>query len=282
MATLLLMVLLTALYVFLIAPALRPRKRASEFLGLSYAHRGLHTKDGSVPENSLAAFHLALKEGYAIELDVRLSADGEAVVFHDESLRRMTGDRRSVKDLTLEKLKALRLLETEETIPTLLEVLALVAGKVPLLVEVKQTENSAALCEKVLTAFEDYDGLWCVESFDPTVLRWFRRHAPKICRGQLTASRMELKEKLKPPFAFLLANVMGNFLSRPHFLSHGKGALSLSYRMCALLGAAPFVWTVTDEDDLSFYQYRNLSVIFEHIRPRPRFRRRKGEKEEVR
>ena len=281
MGTLLLMILLTALYVFLIAPGKRPKEKSADFLGLSFAHRGLYTEDQSIPENSVSAFRNAVLEGYPIELDVQLSEDGEAVVFHDDSLRRMTGDRRSVKDLTLEKLKMLRLKETEESIPTLREALAAVGGKVPLLVELKHIDRKEQLCRAVMKAFEGYEGLWCVESFDPTILRWFKKHASHIVRGILVMPRKEFQETLKRPFPFLLSNVMANFLARPHFIAHGKGAQSISVRMSVFLGAAPFVWTLNDGDDSSWYMYRNLSVIFEHFRPKPRFRRRKGEKADI-
>ena len=280
MGTLIIMILLTALYAFLIAPGRKPKEKSAEFLGLSYAHRGLYTEDQSIPENSLSAFRNAALEGYAIELDVQLSNDGEAVVFHDESLKRMTGDRRYLKDLSLEKLKTLRLKETEEGIPTLAEALEAIGGRVPVLVELKAIDKKYDLCKKVVEAFEGYEGLWCIESFDPTIVGWFKRHMPKIVRGLLTMSRKDFKEELKSPFPFLLSNVMANFIARPHFIAHGKGAQSLSVRMSYFLGAAPFMWTLTDGDDASWYMYRNLSVIFEHFRPKPRFRRRKGEKTE--
>ena len=278
MGTLIIMILLTALYVFLIAPGRKPKEKSAEFLGLCYAHRGLYTEDQSIPENSLSAFRNAALEGYAIELDVQLSNDGEAVVFHDESLRRMTGDRRYLQDLSLEKLKMLRLKDTEEQIPTLTEALAAIGGKVPVLVELKPIAKKYDLCQKVIDAFAEYDGLWCIESFDPTIVGWFKRHAPQVVRGVLTMSRKEFKEELKSPYPFLLSNVMANFIARPHFVAHGKGAQSISVRMSYFLGAAPFMWTLTDGDDASWYMYRNLSVIFEHFRPKPRFRRRKGEK----
>ena len=123
-----LLVFLTALYVFLISPGWKPREKGADFLGLNYAHRGLHTRDSSIPENSLPAFRLAAEKGYAAELDVRLTADGIPVVFHDESLRRMTGDRRNLKDITLERLQDLKLLETQEKVPTLQEVLGVIEG----------------------------------------------------------------------------------------------------------------------------------------------------------
>ena len=280
MGTLLLMILLTVLYVFLIAPGRKPKEKSADFLGLSYAHRGLHTRDQAIPENSLSAFIKAASEGYAIELDVQLTSDGVPVVFHDESLKRMTGDRRYLRDLTLEKIKQLHLGETMDEIPTLFEVLTAVHGRVPILVELKPLKNKKVLCESVLREFQNYDGLWCVESFDPTIIGWFRKHAPRVVRGILTMPRLEYREKVKWPYPFILSNVLTNCIARPHFIAHGKGPQSLSVRMSYFLGAAPFVWVVTDEDDSSWYMYRNLSVIFEHYRPKPRFRRRKGEKAE--
>ena len=273
-----LMIFLTALYVFLIAPGRKPREKGAEFLGLNYAHRGLHTRDGSVPENSLAAFAAAADAGYAAELDVQITEDGYPAVFHDEALRRMTGDRRKLTDLNLEKLQKLRLVGTEEPVPLLEDVLKTVRGRVPLMVEIKYSKDPARAAGKTYEVMRDYDGLWCVESFDPRVLKWFRKHAPEVWRGQLVTRRKNMIGLVPSPLPFLLANVMFNFMGRPHFIAHSKGGTSISVRMCEFFGAAPMVWTVDDSDDRKWYEYRNLCVIFEYYTPLPRFRHKKGEK----
>ncbi len=277
MIVLIIIIILTGLYLFIIAPGYKPREKGAEFLGLNYAHRGLHTRNGSVPENSITAFLLAAEKGYAAELDIRLTADAVPVVFHDGALLRMTGDRRNIADIMFDSLSELRLLDTNESIPSLQDVLSAVEGRVPLLIEIKYDPKYRTVCEKTLEVMSSYNGPWCVESFDPRVLKWFRHHAPEIWRGQLVANRKRMKGLIPKPFPFLLANVVLNFISRPHFIAQEKGGTSISVRMCELLGAAPFVWTVEDTDDIGWYEYRNLSVIFQYYSPLPRFRKHKGE-----
>ena len=127
---------LAALYVFLMHPRIR-RADSSPFLGTFFAHRGLHDNNHQIPENSLAAFQRAVDAGYGIELDVQLSADRTPVVFHDATLGRMCGINRRVNELTFAELRQLSLVNTKEHIPSFQEALALVNGKVPLLVELK-------------------------------------------------------------------------------------------------------------------------------------------------
>jgi glycerophosphoryl diester phosphodiesterase len=147
-----------------------------------FAHRGLHG-EGRV-ENSRAAFRAAMDAGHGIELDVQLSRDGDAMVFHDYQLDRLTGEPGDVAARTAEQLGAIRLSGMDETIPTLLEVLQLIGGRVPLLIEVKALDRKVArLCLAVFRALAGYRGPVAVMSFNPEVPRWFAAHAPRIARG---------------------------------------------------------------------------------------------------
>ena len=149
------------------------------------AHRGLHAASDGRPENSLGAFERACALGFPAELDVRLTRDGEVVVFHDRALRRLTGAAGRVEDRTAGDLRGLRLLGTKERIPLLAEVLDLVAGRVPLLVELKATVPGAALEEAVLGALDGYGGEVAIQSFKlRTVRELDRRDAPHAI-GQL-------------------------------------------------------------------------------------------------
>ena len=155
----------------------------------AYAHRGLHG-DG-VPENTLSAFRAAMAAGLGIECDIRKSSDGRAVVFHDAELERLTGragamGARSVGDLT-----AIMLTGSEETIPTLRDALDLVAGKVPLLLEVKSDDRRPvdAICRAVRRDLDGYQGLAAVMSFDPRVPRWFAEHEPDVLRGLVVSEQ---------------------------------------------------------------------------------------------
>jgi glycerophosphoryl diester phosphodiesterase len=159
-------------------------------MGAPIAHRGLW-RSGGAPENSLAAFEAACKAGYGIELDVRLSADGEAMVFHDETLERLTASAGLVEEQTADELQALRLLGACEVIPTLAEVLALVDGRAPLLVELKTPPGQEGLLERrVADLIEPYAGPVAVLSFNADALAWLAAHAPGIRRG-LNAARSD-------------------------------------------------------------------------------------------
>ena len=150
------------------------------------AHRGLHDK--KAPENSLAAFKNAIDKGYNIELDVQMLSDGTVVVFHDDSLSRMTGNDGYLRFLTKDDLKMLTLKDSKETIPTLEEVLEFVDGRAPLLIEIKNRSMVGQLEQKVLEILKNYKGQFAIISFNPRVLSYFKEHAPNILRGQLSGS----------------------------------------------------------------------------------------------
>ena len=148
-----------------------------------YAHRGLH--GAGVPENSPAAFIAAIERGIGIECDVHRSSDGQAVVFHDWDLDRLTGETGSLAQRSAAQLGAIRLSGGEDCIPTLRQLLDLVDGRVPLLIEVKSRRETRvpALCLAVRRVLEGYRGPHAVMSFDPRVAKWFRLHAPQTVRG---------------------------------------------------------------------------------------------------
>ena len=137
-----------------------------------YAHRGYHDKP-HIPENSMAAFHRAIENGFGAELDVHLLKDGHLAVIHDASLKRTAGADVLVEDLTSEELKAYRLEGTDERIPLLDEVLALFEGKTPLVVELKpERGNHAELAAATCALLDRYRVDYCIESFDPRCLIW--------------------------------------------------------------------------------------------------------------
>lgn len=149
-----------------------------------FAHRGIH---GEFPENSLPAFQEAIDKKFGIELDVHLTKDNELVVFHDDSLNRMTGEDNFVRFLTLSELKKLKLKGSHEKIPTLAETLNLVAGKTPILLEIKVENNTKKLCKKIIEELKNYTGEVFIQSFNPFALRFFYKHAPQYLRGQLSS-----------------------------------------------------------------------------------------------
>ena len=151
-------------FAFLVAPGRATRAQKAPFLYRNYAHRGLHTEDGTVPENSLPAFRAAAEAGYAVEMDVHLTADDQLVVFHDDTLERMGGVPGVIDDFTLAELRALRLGDTDCVIPTFAEALEALGGRVPLLLEVKRGHNNRRLCALTLAALRTYGGPDCVQS----------------------------------------------------------------------------------------------------------------------
>ena len=149
----------------------------------TYAHRGLH--GGGRVENSPSAFAAAIERGLGTECDVQRSRDGQAMVFHDWELDRLTGTSGAVKTRDATELGRIALGGTGDTIPTLAQLLAMVEGKVPLLIEIKSKRDVrfAPLCFAVRRALEGYRGPVAVMSFDPRAVGWFARHAPHIVRG---------------------------------------------------------------------------------------------------
>ncbi len=253
--------------VVLTAPGKTDPEKKKLLYGRNVAHRGLH--DDEKPENSVAAFRAAGDNDYGTELDARLTADGEAVVMHDENTRRMCGVDKVVSETTLAELKTLRLRNTDEQIPTLREALEAVGGRGPVILELKTAgQDNPLLCEKVLSEIRAYDGPLCVESFDPRIVAWFRRNAPDILRGQLTNSFREMKKGTSPLAAFAIANGLTNIVARPQFIAHGPGKKSPLIRLAEKLGAMDVYWTSHDYN----IQWAHDAVIFEFYRPWPRYK----------
>lgn len=227
-------IVVVLLWLWAIAPQL-PRADFSAFAAYDYAHRGLHDKDKGVPENSLMAFDLAVRGGFGMEFDLQLTRDGQVVVHHDRSIARTCGVDKNIDEMTYEELSGYRLLGTEERVPRFTEVLELVGGRTPLIIELKSYTRQQELCEKTVELLEGYQGLYCVESFDPRIVRWFKKHRPQVVRGQLMC---RMPEKGMSPLAdFIGRNLMTNFLTRPHF-----EAYDFHLRRNPSLRAARRVW----------------------------------------
>ncbi len=247
----------------------RPRGKRPEDPSLlgDYAHRGLH--GNGVPENSLAAFALACEAGYGIELDVQLSRDGEIMVFHDYTLERMTGDPRKLSELSAAALGELHLAGTKETIPSLAQVLRLVDGRVPLLIELKGEDLNTALAPKLAAMLGDYSGPYCIESFNPLLLRDIQKHLPQAYCGLLYTN--VVRDKKKASLINILLSAMAlNVLCRPQFIAFNEADRhSLPVRLTTGLYHAPkFVWTVRSEASLNMAHQCGECPIFEHVRPK--------------
>lgn len=165
-----------------LAPAPAPGKVAW-LAGAVFAHRGMHGP--RLPENSLEAARAAIDRGFGIECDVQRSSDGQAMVFHDFDLERLTNATGRVIDRSAAQLGEIQLSGGAETIPTLRQLLDLIGGRVPLLIEIKSTSNRpvAPLCLAVRRVLEGYVGPHAAMSFDPRVGHWFAVHSPRTVRG---------------------------------------------------------------------------------------------------
>lgn len=256
---------------YLIAPARSTKEQRNPFQNRNIAHRGLHTNDHVVPENSLAAFAKAVKAGYGIELDLQFSKDKKLVVFHDDNLKRVCGIDKRVDELTYDELKKLSLSNSNEYIPLFSEVLHLVNGTVPLVIELKNGKNNRLLCEVTYNMLKSYHGEYCIESFQPMIVAWFRKHAPEVLRGQLSAPVSEFKGELKPYEAFVLSNLLSNAIARPQFVAYHKGHHPFLVSLCYALGAMKVVWTVRPEDEIKKIESKNDTIIFEFYTPNVHF-----------
>lgn len=228
------------------------------------AHRGLHDKQH--PENSLSAFEKAIDEGYPIELGVQLIADGTVIVFHDESLSRLTDNDGYIKFLNKSDLDILYLKDSKEKIPTFEDVLKFVNGRVPLLIEIKNQDKVGELEKKVIEFLKSYKGQYAIQSFNPYVLEYFYKHAPEILRGQLAGFFKGEKLAYFKKFA-LKRMLLNKKISRPNFISYEAKRVPnrfvRKYKKLPLL-----VWTVTSQSEyLKVVKYCD-NIIFEGFEPK--------------
>ncbi len=218
---LLIILLLFLLYLFMISPRLSFKKRMNAYEGVMFAHRGYHDIDQGIPENSMSAFRRAMDHGYGIELDVHLTKDGEVVVFHDDTLKRICGSTETVEELTAKELTSRRLSETWERIPLFSDVLKLVNGQVPLLIELKiPTKEADELCSKVNSILKNYNGPYLIQSFNTMGLKWYKKNAPHVLRGQLSSNLVKSDPDKPWIFRFAVKHMLCNALGRPDFISY--------------------------------------------------------------
>ena len=248
---------------YVIMPGGATPEQIMMFYGKNFAHRGLHKKDKSVPENSLAAFEAAVEAGYAIELDVTLSKDKNVVVFHDATLDRVCGVEGNINDKNYDELSQLRLHETDERIPLLQEVFDLVDKRVTILVEIKSGPQNELLCILVAALIKEYGGPVMVQSFNPGIVAWFKQHARSIMRGQLSAPEKDFKS-LGFFNAFMLGNLLTMGVNRAQFISYRAKKKSFLAAIISKLSGNNLVWTIDDSMDYTEWQNKSDALIFEH------------------
>lgn len=262
-------VILVLLYLFLVAPRMVNKPDRTPFLQVDYAHRGLFDNSGEAPENSLLAIQKAVEAGYGIEFDVQLSKDDVPVIFHDGTLKRMCGVEGNVWDYTLEELQQFKLLDSEQTIPTLEAMLKAVDGKVPLIIEYKMDRVQTKVCELSNELLKDYKGTYCVESFHPLAVMWYRKNRPDVLRGQLCEEFWRLNKDRRSLQYFLLGYLLTNVVTRPDFVAyyhvHHK---NLSRRLHRLLGGLAVCYTIKNQEDYEEAKKHFSLIIFDSFIPR--------------
>ena len=247
-------VVLLGAAVFLKMPGPSARAQLQPFMKQPIAHRGYFDNDGTAPENSLAAFQAAIDHGYAIELDTQISADGTVYVLHDKSLLRSSGIDRNIEDMTDEELATCSLFGSKETVPAFAEVLKLVNGQVPLLVEIKGEagDDVAAISKATAELLDDYDGIYAVQSFNPFALQWFKDNRPQVPRGLLSKDFIADGEGQSTVNRVALTGMFTNVVARPNFIAYelaSDGQLTFE-AMQALSDLPCFAWTLKSQEEL--------------------------------
>ena len=282
-------VVLAVLYLLMIMPRIFNRPSKDPFVGVLYAHRGLHENVSNAPENSMAAFKKAVDAGYGIECDVQLTKDGIPVIFHDFTLARVAryedgcvpadavvnedgslGVKGKVIDYTYEELQSFHLMNSSERIPKFEDFLHLVDGKVPLIVELKIELKDLSVCPAVDKLLSNYKGVYCIESFNPLGVFWYRKNRPEVLRGQLSdAFHRDKPEEFKGILYFILTNLLLNILGRPDFIAFNhKYKSCISLRICRkLFGALTAAWTIKSQEQLETNKGTFDMLIFDSFIP---------------
>ena len=263
--------ILVVFILFLLSPSRAKPNAKAPFMHRNFAHRGLYAKDQSIPENSIAAFSAAKEKGYGVELDIQFSADKQIVVFHDDNLKRMCGCDKRVDELSYAELCELSLKNTEYKIPLFSEVLELAGGEIPLIIELKSGKDNNLLCAEAMKLLDGYSGAYCVESFNPMIVRWFKKNRRDVLRGQLSASPKSFKN-IGRFSAFCLGHLFCNVVSRPNFIAYSKNKTSPFAKLAEGMGAMTVVWTVRPDDNITYMQEANDAVIFEYYTPNTSYR----------
>ncbi len=218
------------------------------------AHRGNHNE--KIPENSLAAFKISLKENRPIELDIQLTKDNVLVVFHDYNLYRMTKENLFVQDLTYKEIQKFNLLDTNEKIPTFEEVLKLVKGQVLLDIEIKNTKRIDDTCNKLVELLKNYPNNYLVKSFNPLIVLWFKKNAQNIPRGLLITEKYTNNKLIN---ILVKSKLIINYC-QPDFLAISKKMLTQKKWQKYKEKMPILVWTINSRKEIS-YQEKNIGYI---------------------
>jgi len=269
--------LAAACYLIAILPSLRRCPDMERLRAVRYAHRGLFDNSGDAPENSMRAFRRAVEAGYGIELDVQLTSDGVPVVFHDFLLARVARDADSrpvsgkVCDYTLAQLQEFHLMNSAKRIPVFADVLGLIGGRVPMIMELKieNSDRRLAVCTAADALLQHYSGLYCMESFNPRGVQWYRRMRPQIIRGQLSDEFNREDPSHRSLLNFACANLLFNFLTRPDFIAYNVSYPHNPSRMLCrnLYHCTAVAWTIRSDQQMAEAEKQFDLFIFDSFVP---------------
>lgn len=260
------LILLIILFVFPLGKTKRPEE-FNIFKGKLIAHRGVYNNIDII-ENSIPAFIKAIENNYAIETDLQLTKDNKVVVFHDDKLTRICGIDKYVDELTLDEIKKLSLLNTNETIPTLKEFLSLVDGKVPLCLEIKSHGDNIRTCVESTILLNEYKGFYSIQSFNPFVVRWFIKNKPNILRGQLASNFFKSKNKIISTLS--PSHLIFNIISKPDFIAYNYYQTNnIFFKYLKLFTNLKLqVWAIKTQEELDKDNTKYDMVLFDKFEPK--------------
>lgn len=232
-----------------------------------FNHRGMYD-NLTVAENSLNAFKKSCDYGYGIECDLQFSKDKTVMVFHDDTLARMGNSSKRINEIDTKELTKLKLLNTEDTIPSLKQVLELVKGKVPLYLEIKDfSMNYQQLVDAIMEDLETYEGEYILCSFNPILLHYIKLKYPQVTRGIIS---QDYSQDTWVPWyqRVLLHHLLLNFYCRPHLISYGYADACLALKICKLAGCFSAGWAIGSQAKYNRYRARYDVTVIEHFIPK--------------
>ena len=234
-----------------------------EFLSRSLiAHRGYHNNKKGIPENSVLAFKKAIDNNYLIELDVRLTKDKKLVVFHDDNLKRVCGVNKRVKDLTYRELLKYNLFDTTQKVPLFSDVIKLVNGRVPILIETKY-HNRYGILEKILiNELSNYKGLYAIQSFYPMSLLWLKRNTKHIPIGLLSSN---FKNDLNQLKSIIGKTLILDLFFKTDFISYDIKGLPNNYLSYKRDKKKIVIWTIKNKKDYDLARQYTDALICENF-----------------
>lgn len=263
------MAILFWIYLIAIFPNITRKYAMKPYENVLIAHRGLFNNTDT-PENSIKAFKKAVKNGYGIELDVQLTTDDKLVVFHDESLLRMTGVDKILNECSYDEIKDLHLLNTKQTIPLFKDVLKVLDKTTPLIIEIKPEGRYIETTKATVQMMKNYDGIYNMESFNPKVVAYLKENEPQIIRGQLSHNYFEHNPNMSFINKLTLTYLLLNIYTKPDYIAYDcLNTNNLSFKILSLIYKAECVaWTIKSPEQLECNKKYYKCFIFDSFIPK--------------